>query len=87
MRPEIRLTCVRDDAVWRFELADNGIGIEPRYMDRVFGMFQRLHGSDAYPGTGIGLAIAAKIVEGAGGRISVRAGDHGGSVFAFTWPD
>jgi signal transduction histidine kinase len=87
VRPEIRLTCVRDDAVWRFELADNGIGIEPRYMDRVFGMFQRLHGSDAYPGTGIGLAIAAKIVEGAGGRISVRAGDHGGSVFAFTWPD
>jgi PAS domain S-box-containing protein len=87
VRPEIRLACARENAGWRFELADNGIGIEPRYTERVFGMFQRLHGGDAYPGTGIGLAIAAKIVEGAGGRISVRPGDEGGSVFAFTWPD
>jgi PAS domain S-box-containing protein len=87
VRPEIRLTCEHEDAGWRFELADNGIGIEPRYTERVFGMFQRLHGGDAYPGTGIGLAIAAKIVEGAGGRISVRPGAGGGSVFAFTWPD
>jgi hypothetical protein len=54
VRPEIRLSCEHDDAGWRFELADNGIGIEPRYTDRVFGMFQRLHGGVAYPGTGIG---------------------------------
>jgi signal transduction histidine kinase len=87
VRPEIRLTCAHEDVYWRFELADNGIGIDPRYADRVFGMFQRLHGGDRYPGTGIGLAIAAKIVEGAGGRISVRPGVPGGSVFAFTWPD
>jgi PAS domain S-box-containing protein len=87
VRPEIRLECTREEAGWRFELADNGIGIDPRYTQRAFGMFQRLHGGDAYQGTGIGLAIAAKIVEGAGGRISVRPGAGGGSVFAFTWPD
>lgn len=86
-RPEIRLSAEREDAGWRFELADNGIGIEARHADRIFGMFQRLHGGDAYPGTGMGLAIAAKVVEGAGGWIEVRAGDSGGSVFAFTWPD
>ncbi len=87
VRPEIRLTCAHEPDAWRFELADNGIGIDPRYAERIFGMFQRLHGGDAYPGTGIGLAIAAKIVEGAGGRIAVRPGDPDGSVFCFTWPD
>jgi signal transduction histidine kinase len=87
VRPEIRLTCAREEACWRFELADNGIGVDPRFADRVFGMFQRLHGADAYPGTGIGLAIAAKIVEGGGGRIWVARGQERGSVFAFTWPD
>jgi signal transduction histidine kinase len=84
--PRIRLDAQRTDDAWRFELADNGIGIEARHADRIFGMFQRLHGGDAYPGTGIGLAIAAKVVERAGGRIWVRPGSEGGSVFAFTWP-
>jgi signal transduction histidine kinase len=87
VRPEIRLSAAHEDAGWCFELADNGIGVDPRFSDRVFGMFQRLHGGDAYPGTGIGLAIAAKIVEGAGGRMAVRPGSCGGSVFSFTWPD
>jgi PAS domain S-box-containing protein len=85
-RPALRLSAEREEGGWRFELADNGIGIEARHAERVFGMFQRMHGRDAYPGTGIGLAIAAKVVEGAGGRIWVRARDGGGSVFAFTWP-
>jgi signal transduction histidine kinase len=86
-RAQLRLEAEREPGGWRFELADNGIGIEPRHAGRIFGMFQRLHGGDAYPGTGMGLAIAAKIVESAGGRIWVREGEHGGSVFAFTWPD
>jgi PAS domain S-box-containing protein len=85
-QPEMRLSAEPEPGGWRFELADNGIGIEPRHAGRVFAMFQRLHGGDAYPGTGIGLAIAAKVVEGAGGRIWVRPREHGGSVFAFTWP-
>ncbi len=87
VRPEIRLTCAREEDGWRFELSDNGIGIDSRYAERAFGMFQRVHAGDAYPGTGIGLAIAAKIVERAGGRIAVRPRDPGGSVFSFTWPD
>ncbi len=85
-RPQIALTADRDGASWRFELADNGIGIPEQYAARVFGMLQRLHGSDAYPGTGIGLAIAQKVVEGHGGRIWVRPREGGGSVFCFTWP-
>ncbi len=84
--PVIRLSAFPDAEGWRFELADNGIGIDTRHAERIFGMFDRLHAGDAYPGTGIGLAIAAKVVEGAGGRIWVKPGAGGGSVFAFTWP-
>jgi signal transduction histidine kinase len=72
---------------WRFCVADNGIGIDPTQFDRLFKVFQRLHARDAYQGSGIGLAVARKIVERHGGRIWVESGGAGkGSQFIFLLP-
>ncbi|EWM17820.1 ATP-binding protein [Kutzneria sp. 744] len=84
--PKVTLSASRDDDVWTFTCADNGIGIEPEYADRVFVIFQRLHPKDAYPGTGIGLAMCRKIIEYHGGRIWLDTDAERGTVFRFTLP-
>ncbi len=84
--PRILITATRAGAFWELCVADNGIGIEPQYADRVFLIFQRLHDRAAYPGTGIGLAMCRKIIEYFGGRIWVDTGVTDGTTFRFTVP-
>ena len=70
----------------RVDVADNGIGIPQEYEDKVFVIFQRLHGRDEYEGTGIGLALAKKVVEFHGGTIGLRPSALGGTCVSFTLP-
>jgi len=84
--PKITISADREDAFWRFTVADNGIGFEQEYADKIFVIFQRLHARDKYRGTGIGLAICKKIVERHGGRIWVKSELGRGTTFHFTLP-
>lgn len=84
--PHITIAADREDQAWVFAVVDNGIGIDPRYFNRVFQIFQRLHGRDAYGGTGVGLAICRKIVERHGGRIWIDSTPGKGTAIFFTLP-
>lgn len=84
--PQVRVEAVRQENVWVISVADNGIGISPEQVERIFVIFQRLHTRDDYPGMGIGLAVCKKIVESHGGRIWVESKEGEGSLFFFTLP-
>jgi len=84
--PVVRISAEVDGATAVFAIADNGIGMDPAKADRIFQPFQRLHGEDSYPGTGIGLAVCERIIEQHGGRIWVESAPGEGSTFRFTLP-
>ena len=85
--PAIHVSAERCEGEWVFSVKDNGIGIDPKYQNRLFVVFQRLHSVAKYPGTGIGLALCKRIVERLGGRIWVESELGKGSTFRFTIPD
>ena len=84
---EVRVWAERGTDGWVFHVQDNGIGIDSQYFDKIFGVFQRLHGIGTYEGSGIGLAVTRSAVEQHGGKIWLHSTPGVGSTFSFTLPD
>jgi len=84
--PKIHVSAREQDNAWLFSVQDNGMGIDPKYHEQVFGLFKRLHSGAKYSGTGIGLAICKKLVERYGGRIWLQSEAGQGTTFFFTIP-
>lgn len=84
--PQIAISTLPQGAGWLFCVRDNGIGIDPKYQEEIFGIFKRLHSSAEYPGTGMGLAICQRLVQQAKGRIWVESESGKGATFCFTLP-
>ena len=85
--PVVHVGVERQEGHWLFAVSDNGIGIDPEYKENIFGLFKRLHTSDEYSGTGIGLAICQRIVDRYQGRIWVKSEPGNGSIFRFSLPE
>jgi len=84
--PQVRVDAERDGDRWLLRFADNGIGIEHEYAERIFVIFQRLHARNTYPGTGIGLSMCRKIVEHHGGTMWLEQRSGPGTVFVVALP-
>jgi signal transduction histidine kinase len=84
--PVIQINATRQNGHWLFTIEDNGIGVEEKYLEKIFNIFQRVHRREVYEGTGIGLAHCRKIVDLHGGKIWAESELNKGSIFYFTIP-